>query len=70
MAELRISQPSFQRFETERVIGWLREHRHKVATQVRPPAEFYAAEDYHQKYYFKMAKTPYCHVYRKIFPSV
>jgi peptide methionine sulfoxide reductase msrA/msrB len=58
-----------QRFEAQRVIGWLREHGHKVATQVRDGAEFYPAEDYHQKYYFKMTKTPYCHVYRKIFPK-
>lgn len=57
-----------QRFEAERLIAWLKEHGHKVATQVRGPADFYPAEDYHQRYYFKNAKTPYCHVYRKIFP--
>ncbi|MDX9747991.1 MAG: bifunctional methionine sulfoxide reductase B/A protein, partial [Paludibacter sp.] len=40
---------------------------YKVATELRPAPEFWAAEDYHQEYYDKKNGTPYCHVYRKIF---
>jgi len=58
-----------QRLVAEKVVGWLKENDFKVATQLRPEALFYSAEMYHQKYYFKQAKTPYCHVYRKIFPD-
>jgi peptide methionine sulfoxide reductase msrA/msrB len=39
----------------------------KVATRILPVQHFWPAEDYHQKYYFHQAKTPYCHIYRKIF---
>ena len=41
----------------------------KVATRVLDKAEFYPGEDYHQKYYFKKAQTPYCHVFRPIWPE-
>ncbi|MEG2068041.1 MAG: bifunctional methionine sulfoxide reductase B/A protein [Tannerellaceae bacterium] len=40
---------------------------YKVATQLRPAATFWKAEDYHQQYYEHKGTTPYCHVYRKIF---
>lgn len=56
-----------QKATVEKVIGELKEKSYFVATQVREPAHFWAAEDYHQKYYFRNAKTPYCHIYRKIF---
>ncbi|NBO37950.1 bifunctional methionine sulfoxide reductase B/A protein [bacterium] len=39
----------------------------RVATELRQNAHFWHAEEYHQKYYFHQAKTPYCHIYRKIF---
>lgn len=56
-----------ERIVAEKVIEILQEKGFKVATQIRPTAHFWPAEDYHQKYYFHEAKTPYCHIYRKIF---
>ncbi|MCC2625116.1 MAG: msrA3 [Burkholderiales bacterium] len=40
---------------------------YSVATLLREVSIFWPAEDYHQNYYAKNGKTPYCHTKRKIF---
>jgi peptide methionine sulfoxide reductase msrA/msrB len=39
----------------------------KVATTIATPAKFWTGEDYHQQYYEKGGKSPYCHRYIQIF---
>ncbi len=50
-----------------RLIDTLTDKGYKVATQLRPSSKFYKADSYHQDYYVKHKKLPYCHSYKKIF---
>jgi peptide methionine sulfoxide reductase msrA/msrB len=56
-----------QREITNKLIGILSDKGYDVATEVEPASLFYAAEDYHQDYYAKTGKTPYCHFHQKRF---
>ena len=50
-----------QKAETEALIAQLSERGYKVATELRSFEKFWPAEDYHQDYYAKSGKQPYCH---------
>ncbi|MCP4632009.1 MAG: bifunctional methionine sulfoxide reductase B/A protein [candidate division Zixibacteria bacterium] len=56
-----------QKSISEKLIKILKDKGYDVATQLVKADKFWEAEDYHQDYYSKTGKTPYCHVYQKRF---
>lgn len=50
-----------QRQIAEKLIALLKKKGLSVATELTPAGPFYPAEEYHQEYYTKMGKEPYCH---------
>ncbi|MDN5049629.1 peptide-methionine (S)-S-oxide reductase MsrA [Aliarcobacter butzleri] len=56
-----------QKTISENLIKELENKGFKVATTLYEKGIFYKAEEYHQNYYERHNKVPYCHSYRKIF---
>ncbi|HEY8378567.1 MAG TPA: peptide-methionine (S)-S-oxide reductase MsrA [Nannocystis sp.] len=50
-----------QRAVIDDLIARLRANGYDVATTVEDAGTFWLAEDYHQNYYVRTRKTPYCH---------
>lgn len=50
-----------QKEVTEALIDRLEDRGYDVVTQVREAGRFWKAEAYHQDYYARTGKTPYCH---------
>jgi peptide methionine sulfoxide reductase msrA/msrB len=50
-----------ERRTTEELIAKLRARGYDVVTEIKPATTFYSAEDYHQDYYVRHEKLPYCH---------
>lgn len=56
-----------QRNISKELINILKEDGLDVVTELRSVSAFWPAEEYHQDYYTKTGKTPYCHTYTKRF---
>lgn len=56
-----------QKKTAEELIDVLKKKNLSVATAVLPVSIFWPAEAYHQDYYAKVNKNPYCHTYHKVF---
>ena len=57
----------FQKQVAEELVTLLSQKGFKVATKIEKAGTFYPAENYHQDYYTKTGKKPYCHFRKKIF---
>ena len=64
--EIFYSSPE-QKATSEKLIEILKGKGIDVVTKLTPASTFWVAEEYHQDYYTKTGKQPYCHIYSKKF---
>lgn len=56
-----------QKRVAEYLVARLRAQGYEVVTALRPAEHFWPAEEYHQNYYAKTGKEPYCHTWVRRF---
>lgn len=56
-----------QREVAQKLLDILKGNGMDIATKITPAGKFWKAENYHQDYYTKTGKAPYCHAYTKRF---
>jgi peptide methionine sulfoxide reductase msrA/msrB len=61
-SEIFFTSPE-QKETAQKLINILKSNGYDVVTKLTPASVFYPAESYHQQYYEKTGKSPYCHLY-------
>ena len=52
---------------SEEILKALKDKGYDIQTRLTAASHFYVAESYHQEYYARAGRMPYCHIYTKRF---